>query len=280
MAENLAGPPCPAPEPYSTANSRLRAGRLTISEIMPDLQVRALRVDHRRRLDHEVGEVGGVEGDEGERQAVDEPLRPLRQVGEGERTGVDLVDVVLAARVHRLHRALDQGPQTGAVVADFGLRDQRREAVGLLADRGVRGQLAHRRPFHQVQVVAAEHLLVRPRVPVAVAEVGVAPEDQAVAGAEDRQEVVVVRLEQVLLVEGVLALAGSGLVEILADPLAVVDDAGARLDPEAHLVGGPLPDQERAPVVERGHVDLLSVGHSDSFQARRRARRQCLRGIK
>ena len=237
-----------------------------------DLQIGVPGIDDGRRFDHEIGEVGGVEGDKGQRQTVDEPPGPRRQVREGERTGVDLVEVVLAAGIHRLHRAFDQRPQPGVVVADLGLRDQRREAVGLLADRGVRGQLADHGAFDEVQVVAAEHLRVRQRFPVAVTEVGVAPENQAVPGAEDRQEIVVVPVKQVLLVEGVLALAGGGLVEILTDPLPVVDDAGARLDPEAHLVGAPLPDQERASVIKRGHADVRNVTHSASLQAWRRAR--------
>ena len=201
-------------------------------------------IDGGGRFDHEIGEVGGIEGHEGEREAVDQPICPRRQVRKGERASVDLVPVVLAAGIHGLHRTFDQGPESGFFVADFGLRDQRRETIGFLADGRVRRQLPNALALDEVEVVAAEHLSVRPRFPVAGAETGGSPEDETIPGAEDRQEIVVVTLKQISVMKRVLALAGGGLVEILADPLLFVDNAGARLDPEAYLVCSPLPNQE------------------------------------
>ena len=130
-----------------------------------------------------------------------------RKVREGDRTSIHLVAVIVTAGIHRLNRAFNQCPKAGIVVADFGLRDQRREAVRLLPDRRIRRQLANRRAFDKAQVVTAEHLRVRSRFPVAVAEIGMTPENETVLGAKDRQEIVIVLLKQILLVKGVLALA-------------------------------------------------------------------------
>ncbi len=172
-----------------------------------DLQIGVAGIDRGRHFDHEIGEMRGIKGHEGQRQAVDEPPGTHRKVREGDRTGIDLVTVVVTAGIHRLNRAFNQCSKPGFVVADLGLRDQRREAVRLLADRRVRRQLANRRAFDKAQVVTAEHLRVRSRFPVAVAEIGMAPEDKTVPGAKDRQKIVVVPLKQILLVKGVLALA-------------------------------------------------------------------------
>ena len=223
---------------------------------MVDLQIGVVGIDRGGHFNHEIGEMRGIKSHESQRQAVDEPLGTHRKIREGDRTGIDLVTVVVTAGIHRLNRAFNQCPQAGIVVADLGLRDQRREAVRLLPDCCVRRQLANRRTFDKVQVITAEHLRVRTRFPVAITQIGMAPENETVPGAEDRQKIVIVPLKQILLVKGVLALAGGCLVEILTAPPPIVNDAGARLDPEARLIGAPFPDQERAPVIQRGHVDL------------------------
>ena len=83
-----------------------------------------------------------------------------------------------------------------------------------------------------------------------VADLRGAAEDQPVAAAENRQEIIVVGQEKVLLTECVFAFArGTLVVDGRRAPL-VVKDGRAALDPKPHIIERGRPEDERAAVIE------------------------------
>ena len=118
-------------EPAALFNRKQPVARWHADDLreMVDLQIGVVGIDRGGHFNHEIGEMRDIKSHESQRQAIDEPLGTHRKIGKGDRTGIDLITVVVTAGIHRLNRAFNQCPQAGIVVADLGLRDQRRASL-------------------------------------------------------------------------------------------------------------------------------------------------------
>ena len=151
-----------------------------------DLNIGLCYINCSWRFNYEVGKVGSIEGDEGEDDRVDDsPF--LTQVGERNRAGVHLIEIVRPPRVHGLDRALDNGPTACFFVANLRLRDDGGKCVGRLADRlVVVVEVPGIGRFHEVEFVSSEHPVIGDDFPIVLIQVRLAAVDDAEMWPEDR----------------------------------------------------------------------------------------------
>ena len=92
-------------------------------------------------LDDEICEIGHVESNEGQGDAIHISVMPSGEIGERKRSGIHLIHVVLAMRVHGLHRAFENRALSGLCILDFGLCDDRLHGIGGLSYFLIRSKL-------------------------------------------------------------------------------------------------------------------------------------------
>ncbi len=204
-------------------------------------------------FDDEIGEVGGVEGNKSEREGFGEARAALGDVGERDGSGVDLVEVLFVVDVDGLDGEFNDGAESGDRIAQFGLGNQRKASVRGLADRGGSLEELGLDGWGEMKFLAVPHFQGRANLAIARSEGGFSPEDDSVGRSEDREEIVVVSMEEILIGEGIFALAGGALEEVFVAARFLVYDAGSGLDPEADGVPWRDSVKEREGVVEGEH---------------------------